>query len=384
MSTEEHVRATWDTAYIDNLDDSAFLYVEPGGKKDGEGKTVPRSLRHFPVKDANGKPDAAHVRNALARIPDSNLPASVKESATREAQEMLKNLDGSMDGRSEDPPRDNLVRVSQPFELTRTTPEGMPVLHGLGAPYNEWAEIGPSRYEGHFMERFLPGAFTKAINDNRDSIRCLFHHGMDPSIGVKPLGVISSLEETDRGVEYDVDLFPADYVRNLVPGLEAGVYGSSFKFSAIRKDDVRGSKARNPKGLLERSIREASMRELGPTPFPAYKGTPTGLRSLTDDLVLSQFPAEHLAAEVALRTQEQDLVGEMLYLAKRFTASEGTDSDAMRTIVSLLDELTGTTEAPAPSEDAAPTGTSRSAATLPSTGLFGLARDQEVAPAWRL
>ena len=36
-----------------------------GGSKDSEGKTVPRSLRHFPVHDA------AHVRNALARAPQS-------------------------------------------------------------------------------------------------------------------------------------------------------------------------------------------------------------------------------------------------------------------------------------------------------------------------
>ena len=54
-----------------NLPDSDFAYIEPGGKKDDEGKTVPRSLRHFPI------PDAAHVRNALARLSQSKLPNSV-------------------------------------------------------------------------------------------------------------------------------------------------------------------------------------------------------------------------------------------------------------------------------------------------------------------
>lgn len=48
-------------ASINNLPDSAFAYIEPGGKKDSEGRTTPRSLRHFPI------PDKAHVRNALAR-----------------------------------------------------------------------------------------------------------------------------------------------------------------------------------------------------------------------------------------------------------------------------------------------------------------------------
>lgn len=48
-----------------DLPDSDFAYVEDGGKKDDEGKTTPRSLRHFPVNDA------AHTRNALARAPQS-------------------------------------------------------------------------------------------------------------------------------------------------------------------------------------------------------------------------------------------------------------------------------------------------------------------------
>ena len=43
---------------INDLPDSDFAYIEPGGKK-VDGKTVPRSLRHLPIMDC------AHVRNAL-------------------------------------------------------------------------------------------------------------------------------------------------------------------------------------------------------------------------------------------------------------------------------------------------------------------------------
>lgn len=45
-----------------DLPDDAFAYIEPGGEKDSEGKTMPRSKRHFLIQDPN------HVRNALARI----------------------------------------------------------------------------------------------------------------------------------------------------------------------------------------------------------------------------------------------------------------------------------------------------------------------------
>ena len=63
--SDDEWRAAMSSADINDLPDEAFAYIEPGGKKDESGKTVPRSLRHFPVHDA------AHTRNALARAPQS-------------------------------------------------------------------------------------------------------------------------------------------------------------------------------------------------------------------------------------------------------------------------------------------------------------------------
>jgi phage head maturation protease len=60
--------AEWDSAYINNLPDSAFAYIESGGEKDEEGKTVPRSLRHYPHHDSSGAVDLPHLRNALSRV----------------------------------------------------------------------------------------------------------------------------------------------------------------------------------------------------------------------------------------------------------------------------------------------------------------------------
>jgi hypothetical protein len=84
------VSAVWSTSYKNNLPDSAFLYVESGGKKDDEGKTVPRSLRHFPYKDSNGKIDIIHLRNAIARIPVSDIPKGLKKPLQDKARKILK------------------------------------------------------------------------------------------------------------------------------------------------------------------------------------------------------------------------------------------------------------------------------------------------------
>lgn len=72
---ETLIEKKWDRVYINSLPDIAFAIVLPGGEKDDEGKTKPRSLRKLPhhnetVKDPNEKDsvDLPHLRNALARV----------------------------------------------------------------------------------------------------------------------------------------------------------------------------------------------------------------------------------------------------------------------------------------------------------------------------
>jgi hypothetical protein len=85
-------KAIWSTKYINDLPDSCFAYIEPGGEKDDEGKTTPRSKRHLPYKDKDGKPDAAHVRNALARLPQTDIPEEAKTKAKKKLITAAKQL----------------------------------------------------------------------------------------------------------------------------------------------------------------------------------------------------------------------------------------------------------------------------------------------------
>jgi FtsZ-interacting cell division protein YlmF len=68
------------SAQRNDLPDSAFLYVEPDGKKDALGKTEPRSLRHLPYKNSEGKVDHAHLVNAKSRLSQSGTGTSDGES----------------------------------------------------------------------------------------------------------------------------------------------------------------------------------------------------------------------------------------------------------------------------------------------------------------
>ena len=87
--------AVWTTAFVNDLPDSAFLHISPGGNKDGEGKTTPRSLRHLPYRDKGGKVDLPHLRNALARIPQmKGVDESTKKRLTEHARQLLEREGG--------------------------------------------------------------------------------------------------------------------------------------------------------------------------------------------------------------------------------------------------------------------------------------------------
>ena len=82
--------AVWTTAYVNDLPDSHFFIVLPGGKKDAEGKTVPRSLRKFPYKGKDGKIDLPHIRNAIARIPQAKgISQETKDRLQARARRLL-------------------------------------------------------------------------------------------------------------------------------------------------------------------------------------------------------------------------------------------------------------------------------------------------------
>src|SRR6266496_4382567 len=175
-------------------------------------------------------------------------------------------------------PKPEFRALPQGYEL-RSEDGEMPTLVGNLAVFEQWTEIDTHR-EGHFLEQIAPGAFDKTISESRDKMRVLFQHGQDPQIGDKPHGPISSLEANDRGVAYEVPLLDTEYNRELLPGLKAGLYGSSFRFEALRQswNDKPKRSDYNPEALRERTVKEVRMPEFGPVTFPAYWGATSGLR----------------------------------------------------------------------------------------------------------
>jgi HK97 family phage prohead protease len=189
-------------------------------------------------------------------------------------------------------PRDDLFRGNLAgLEMRADGDSGMPTLFGYFARFNEWTEIN-SIFEGRFLERIADGAFKKTFREQKDDIRVLFQHGRDFQVGDKPLGPIATMrEDRGEGGYYEVPLLDTSYNRDLVPGLEAGLYGASFRMRVMREEIVEepGRSDHNPDGIPERTIKEIRLFEFGPVTFPAYKNATANVRSLTDEFVLQRF-----------------------------------------------------------------------------------------------
>jgi len=244
----------------------------------------------------------------------------------------------------ERPPRDELVRALGGALELRDDDQGAPRLVGHFARFNEWAEID-SVFEGHFLERVAPGAFKKSIAENRDAIKVLFQHGQDPQIGDKPLGRADVLREDDVGPYYEVPMLDVGYVRELLPGLRAGLYGASFRFSVQRETFDRNveKSEHNPEGLPERTLKEVALREFGPVTFPAYAGATAGVRSMTDDFMLARY-RRALATEQRMDVEDLSTLAQMIELGAAYIDEQDEPEDqvnvpVMRSALELLASL---------------------------------------------
>ena len=258
-------------------------YADPGYQKDGKKRYPIDTAAH--VKAAwsyiNQSDNAAQYSSEHLALVKGRIKAAAKKFGIEISDEQQQNSRL---------PQESLIRGVFPLELRDSGGDGMPVLHGHFAVFDRWTEID-SLWEGQFMESISPGAFKKTIQENRANMRVLFQHGKDPAIGDKVLGPITELREDDQGAYYEVQLLDTSYNRDLLPGLQAGLYGASFRFSVMKEAlEQRPQRSDwNPEGLPQRKVQEARLREFGPVTWPAYADATAGIRSLTDEFIVRQL-----------------------------------------------------------------------------------------------
>jgi hypothetical protein len=257
----------------DNLPDSAFAYVEPGGST-FNGKTTPGSKRHYPIHDAN------HVRNALARIAQggrfgSEAKAKVMAAAKRFG---IEHDESASTGRSLDSLYPEVRFLSDVPEI-RSIADGQPAhITGYAAAFSKL-----SRRLGGFVERVMPGAFdaslrSVAAGDANVNLVCRFNHKDDMLLGTTQAGTLQ-LSIDERGLKYDV--LPPSCRGDVLELVQRGdVRYSSFAFRCVNpgEDDTWGV---TDYGFPMRSLHNTELIDVAPVTDPAYRDTTAVARNMT-------------------------------------------------------------------------------------------------------
>ncbi len=161
----------WDAEYVDALPDESFAYIEPGGEADEEGKTVPRELRHFPVRDAEGNVSLPHVEEALAALDAETMstgepiPEEDRERVREELEALLE--EGKPEG--EQPVGEDKAAVEAESARSRPLARFLGKLgfKGEGAPSKSVARM-ETRLDG--LSARLRGA-ARSARAARDRVR---------------------------------------------------------------------------------------------------------------------------------------------------------------------------------------------------------------------
>lgn len=289
-------RAEMTAASINDLPDDAFAYIEPGGTKDSSGKTTPRSKRHFPVHDA------AHVRDALGRAPQSPFGDKALPKIRAAAKKFGVQVS---DDRS-------VVADAEVREL-RITSQYKDLDSRLEIRQdNDGAWIGgyasvfmprESRNLGGFIERVAPDAFSEARAGGWEGVVCRFNHDSNYVLGTAAAGTLR-LRTDNVGLDYQV-LPPQseERIRELVA--RGDVRYSSFAFRCRNGGDEWGVTDQN---FPMRTLHDVELVDVAPVLTPAYpdataavRATSPALRSLADHMQITVDEVRNLAEADELR-----------------------------------------------------------------------------------
>jgi HK97 family phage prohead protease len=285
--------ATLSGAERDNLPDSDFAFIEPGGSKDSSGRTTPRKLRHYPIHDE------AHVRAALSRIGQGDAFAEqARGKVMAKARSMGIEHDGDGDGRSQaasDVERRFIgAHARSSWQIgeyrleTRSSDDG-PHIHGYAAVFNR-----QSKNLGGFRERVTPAASRRAQLEGFPGVLCRYNHNENLLLGTIQARTLV-MQPDNVGVHYDVR--PPQSRSDIVELVDRGdVAHSSFAFRCVEDDW-----GMDETGYPERRLLDIDWVDVAPVVTPAYGDSTAGLRSLARRFDASEDEVRSLAGENELR-----------------------------------------------------------------------------------
>lgn len=133
---------------------------------------------------------------------------------------------------------------------------------GIACPFDTLTEDG-ALYG--FREKFAPGAFRNTLKDSGHDVKAFWMHNKEIILGSVRAGTLK-LEETEKGLQFEIDLPNNTNGRNAAESIKRGdVDQVSFGFQPV-KQEWNDKDNEN----IVRTITEADLFEVSPEAFGAY------------------------------------------------------------------------------------------------------------------
>ena len=255
------------SAAENDLPDSAFAWIEPGGIKDPSGKTSPRSKRHFPVHDE------AHARNALSRAPQSPFGKQAMPKIMTAARKFnIKVASGTRSAFGEMSPDGIPERrfTRFPLQVRQAGTDGPKHIVGYAACFGKL-----SRKLGGFVEQVNYTAFDESRIDGWPDVVCRFNHKDDLLLGTTYAHTLD-LKVDETGLGYDVE--PPQSRSDILEYVNRGdIRHSSFAFRVFPGGDEWGVSEFN---YPMRTLMSVQLVDVAPVLDPAYPDSTAAARAL--------------------------------------------------------------------------------------------------------
>ena len=256
------------SAAINDLPDSAFAHIEPGGTKDAQGKTVPRSKRHFPVHDE------AHTRNALSRAPQSPFGKAAMPKILSAARKF--GIQVSADQRAvfgldvDDSGYPERRFTKFPPEIRQVGDQSPKTIYGYAAAFGKL-----SRKLGGFVEQVDTLAFNESKTQGWPDVVCRYNHKDDMLLGTTYARTLR-LATDSTGLAYEVE--PPQARADVLEYVTRGdVRHSSFAFRVYPGGDEWGISEFN---YPMRTLLSVQLVDVAPVLDPAYPDATSGARAM--------------------------------------------------------------------------------------------------------
>ena len=316
--------AEMSSAAINDLPDSAFAHIEPGGQKDASGKTTPRSKRHFPVHDE------AHTRNALSRAPQSPFGKAAMPKILAAARKFGVHVAGDQraafglyepDGFPE-------RRFTKFPPEVRRRPDGLPsTIYGYAAAFGKL-----SRKLGGFVEQVDPLAFNESKTAGFPDVVCRYNHKDDQLLGTTYARTLKlAIDETGLAYEVEPPNARADVLEYVTRG---DVRHSSFAFRVFPGGDEWGLSEFN---YPMRTLMSVQLVDVAPVLDPAYPDATAGARAMNGAVESLANWVQGDIEEVRARVND----GRVLDFFKRVSADGGKPKDQQRAKPAPKPAMTG-------------------------------------------